>query len=171
MLHWWINNMNTYLILIRNGNTNILLNNLMANVTTYLSHQYIGKQPWPPWMDGGVILQSLVNSLWLPLGNTITVLLQSSCSSLTSLSSADGSVKDIHEGNTGLLGELLMSEHFLQERLFDGLPGAAPETFLTSGLGDHHPAQSILRRRSTGQITWISLYCIKTCTNLLRKLT
>lgn len=62
-----------------------------------------------------------------------------------------GPVKDIHEGNTGLLGELLMSQDLLQERLFDGLPGAAPETVLTSGLGDHHPAQSVLRRRSAGQ--------------------
>ena len=40
-----------------------------------------------------------------------------------------------------------MSQDFLQQRLFERLPGAAPQTLLPSGLRDHHPAQSALRRR------------------------
>ncbi len=56
-------------------------------------------------------------------------------------------LKDIHEGQAGLLGELLVSQDFLQQRLFERLPGAAPQTLLPSGLGDHHPAQGALGRR------------------------
>lgn len=56
-------------------------------------------------------------------------------------------VKDIYEGQAGLLGELLVGQDFLQQRLFERLPGAAPQTLLPPALRDHHPAQSALRRR------------------------
>ena len=56
-------------------------------------------------------------------------------------------VKDIYEGQAGLLGELLVSQDFLQQRLFERLPGAAPQALLPPALRDHHPAQSALGRR------------------------
>ena len=56
-------------------------------------------------------------------------------------------LKDIHEGQAGLLSELLVSQHFLQQGLFERLPGAAAQMLFSPGLRDHHPAQSALRRR------------------------
>ena len=41
-----------------------------------------------------------------------------------------------------------MGQHLLEQGLFEGLPGTAPETLLPPRLGDHHPAKSALRRGS-----------------------
>lgn len=60
--------------------------------------------------------------------------------------------KDIYEGQTGLLSELLVSQDFLQQRLFERLPGAAPQTLLPSGFRDHYPTQCALRRRPVNMV-------------------
>lgn len=42
----------------------------------------------------------------------------------------DGCVKDIGEGQAGILRELLMVKDLLQQRLFERFPGAAPQLIL-----------------------------------------
>lgn len=56
-------------------------------------------------------------------------------------------LKDIHEGQAGVLGQLFVDQDLLEQRLLERLPAAAPQTLLPSGLGHHHPAQGGLRRR------------------------
>lgn len=58
--------------------------------------------------------------------------------------------KDINKGQLSLLGELFLGQHLLQQRLFEGLPGATPQTLLPPALSDHYPAQGALRRGSRG---------------------
>lgn len=59
-------------------------------------------------------------------------------------------LKDIYEGHAGVLSQLLVVHDLLQQRLLERLSGAAPHLVLPTILSDHHPAQSVLGRRSGG---------------------
>lgn len=55
--------------------------------------------------------------------------------------------QDIDEGHARILGQVLVVDHLLQQRLLQRLPGAAPQFVLPTVLSDHHSTQRVLRRR------------------------
>ncbi len=60
-------------------------------------------------------------------------------------------VEDINEGLAGILGQLFMTEDFLQQRLFEWFSGATPHFVLPSAFIDDHTTQRALGRRSRGR--------------------
>lgn len=57
-------------------------------------------------------------------------------------------MKDIDEGQAGILSKFLMVQDLLEQRLLQRFSGAAPQLILPSAFSNHHTTESTLGRRS-----------------------